>query len=502
VTTPGEVQTMSNGLRAVRDRAGKLLALILTAILLLFFAVPFSFNFVAWRVLAVVALIWAALATLIIAGAEGREEAQRIIERPFDERERTIRTNALAIGLATVVLFNLGWVAYGIAAGTDALVPALTILLSGASFVIAVEVLRRRGMAPALGDDAGGAPVEAGYLAEPLGRPTWTATVIAWFLAVVVSTFLGQLFTWAFDSFGIPQFVLVPDAGEHIGAVGLGADVALLLFAAAVSAIQTFVFCLVASRWLNRSVSFLWLFAFSAVGLVPLALGIDFETPWSWAVPLAFAVLSLFVLRYLAAGTVEARGLASRLRLTPLAIGALSITTVLGLTVAGAFGTTHPLSVELDEGGVCCNALHGLPPESVYSFERYSPDRLDLRDSVTHLDFHTHNRGVADLKNLRITGIESSPGGAARIRSIRPGRGFYDQTRFNQSNLPPTNDGLLTESLPSHKQKAMKLRIKFDCSGPQPRVVTLTGLKFQYEAWGREWDATVPMDKLIVTCPR
>lgn len=487
---------MSNGRRAVRDKAGKLLAAILTAIVLLSLALPLSL--VAPSLLAVIAVIWAGLTAMIVSGAEGREEAQRIIERPFDERERAIRTNALAIGLAAVVLFNLGWVVYGIAGGHDALAPALTILLSGASIVIAVEVLRRRGMAPATDDDAAGTALGGDDLAEPLGRPTWTATVIAWLLAVLASSLLISLLALVIEVFGIPKFLLTPGADEHLGAIGLGSDVASVLFTAATSAIQTFIFCLVASRWLNRSVSFAWIFAFS---LASLGLALLAFPHGGVGALLLYSILSLFVLRYLAASSEEARGIGPRVRLARPVLAGAGAATVLSLFLASAFATTHPLSVVPDEGFTCCNALKDLAPEESYSYTFDSPTRVDLRDSVTVLDFHTHNRGLTDLTKLRITGIESSPGGAATIQSLRPGRGFFDPARLSRY-LPPTTDGLLTESLPSHKQKAMKLRIKFDCSGPQSRVVTLTGLKFQYEAWGREWGASVPMDKLIVTCPR
>lgn len=474
-----------------------MLAAILTAIVLLFLALPLSL--VAPQLLAVIAVIWVGLTAMIVSGAEGREEAQRIIERPFDERERAIRTNALAIGLAAVVLFNLGWVVYGIAGGHDALAPALTILLSGASIVIAVEVLRRRGgMAPATGDDAAEAALGGDYLAEALGRPTWIATVIAWLLAILASSLLISLLALVIEVFGIPKFLLTPGADEHLGAIGLGADIASFLFTAATSAIQSFIFCLVASRWLNRSVSFAWIFAFS---LASLGLALLAFPHGGVGALLLYSILSLFVLRYLAASSEEARGIGPRVRLTRPVLAGAGAATVLSLFLASGFATTHPLSVVPDEGFTCCNALKHLAPEESYSYTFDSPTRVDLRDSLTVLDFHTHNRGLTDLTKLRITGIESSPAGAATIQSLRPGRGFFDPARLSRY-LPPTTDGLLTESLPSHKQKAMKLRIKFDCSGPQSRVVTLTGLKFQYEAWGREWGATVPMDKLTVTCPR
>lgn len=432
--------------------------------------------------LIVVAPLWAVVATLILAGADGREEAQRIVERPFDEREHAVRAKALGVGLAAVALTNVGWIIYGTVADQNVVAPVLTILIGSSAVVIAIDVFRRSGARSDVRPAASAQDHEE-EAEEVLGRPTWFATIVAWLIATLASSVVGAFFLFGMEQLGVKRLGF---NDQVFGAQGLAPDVLSVAWSGIVVYVDTLVFTLTASRWLNRSVSFGWILLLNVVLFGVLRLVQGPADDGSIVLFAAVLLVPLPVLHFVSGQRGGGRGVARRLRLRPRVLGATAAVAVPVVVAAAAFGVTHPLVFELGPAS-SENSRSG----ELQLSNRYGPYSVDLKSNATlALDFGLKNNGVADLKNVRIVGVDTD---AARVTSVRRASSFFEYGS-------PTPQGRVAAVMGAHDEVQLRVRLAFAC-GTSKRPIRINGLHVEYRAFGRTWTATTLVPTVAATCP-
>ena len=118
----------------------------LAGLFIILFSVPISgLTRAAVLFLVGYVLLWVTIVILGFAGPAGRVESQRILERPFDERERTIRGRALGTAFASMMVVCMGWLVLAIIDHKSVAEPLLLLLFGLASVTASIDLFRRRG---------------------------------------------------------------------------------------------------------------------------------------------------------------------------------------------------------------------------------------------------------------------------------------------------------------------------------------------------------------------
>lgn len=112
---------------------------------LYFLSMFISFTRAATLFLVGYVLLWVTILILGFAGSAGRVENQRILERPFDERERTIRGRALGAAFASMMVVCMVWLVLAIIDHKNVAAPLLLLLFGLASVTASIDLFRRRG---------------------------------------------------------------------------------------------------------------------------------------------------------------------------------------------------------------------------------------------------------------------------------------------------------------------------------------------------------------------